>query len=237
MLCREGFPEESLILDGFGVLDAAEEAAEHALTPLLPGYPSRWRHSLGAFAPPALWQSGNPFPTAWFGIVGSREIPSQCRKAAIDVAQAAVNAGYGLVSGGAVGADQIASQVAEALGAPLLTIYPRGNLPTNDYGHHLCLAAPGEPFSAGLAMERNSLIYAASEATFVAHARFRTGGSWHGATDALRRGLTRVCVPSEVSEEGLLALSRLGATPLTSSSISGYLTAPPSSQRLFQLTG
>lgn len=47
--------------------------------------------------------------------------------------------------------------------------------------------APEEGFSRAAAMERNALIYAFGAGAVVAHARYREGGTWHGAIDALRR--------------------------------------------------
>jgi predicted Rossmann fold nucleotide-binding protein DprA/Smf involved in DNA uptake len=76
----------------------------------------------------------------------------------------------------------------------------------------LSVCGPEDLFSAASAMERNALIYAFGQATVVCHARFRVGGTWHGATDALRRRLGPVLVPSD-GEPAHRALIALGAIP------------------------
>lgn len=77
----------------------------------------------------------------------------------------------------------------------------------------LSVAGWGEPFRAALAMERNTLIYAACPWTVVVAARLKQGGTWTGATEALRRGLTTVLVGQDGSEAAR-ALVALGGVPL-----------------------
>jgi predicted Rossmann fold nucleotide-binding protein DprA/Smf involved in DNA uptake len=83
-------------------------------------------------------------------------------------------------------------------------------------------------------MERNTLVYALGEAAFVAHARYRQGGSWHGATDALRRRLTRVLVTAspwhgeaESARRSLLALGAQSIAEASPESVSDALEAVP----------
>jgi len=54
---------------------------------------------------------------------------------------------------------------------------------------YISVCSPNEPFSTARAMERNQLIYAFGDLTVVHSARFKTGGSWHGAIKALRQHL------------------------------------------------
>jgi hypothetical protein len=54
---------------------------------------------------------------------------------------------------------------------------------------YISVCSPNEPFSTARAMERNQLIYALGDLTVVHSARFKTGGSWHGAIKALRQHL------------------------------------------------
>jgi hypothetical protein len=63
-------------------------------------------------------------------------------------------------------------------------------------------------------MERNALIYAAADQTVVAHARFKVGGTWTGATDALRRRRTRLLIREDPTDPALRALICLGGRPL-----------------------
>lgn len=76
------------------------------------------------------------------------------------------------------------------------------------------LRAPFEEFSTSAAMERNRLIYAASEATLVVRARHREGGSWHGAITALRDRLCPVFIQEDPSSLAHRTLIALGAIPL-----------------------
>jgi hypothetical protein len=76
------------------------------------------------------------------------------------------------------------------------------------------LCSPCDAFSSSAAMERNRLIYAASEATLVVRARHRIGGSWHGAVTALRDRLCPVFVQEDRSSLAHRTLISLGAIPL-----------------------
>ena len=74
--------------------------------------------------------------------------------------------------------------------------------------------APDEPFSAGTAMERNTLVVAAADLAVVAHVRLKEGGTWFAATDALRRRTTPVAVRCTSDDPAARALIALGARPL-----------------------
>ena len=87
---------------------------------------------------------------------------------------------------------------------------------------------PSEPFSSGRAMERNSLIYAFGHTTIICSVRYRQGGSWQGAANALRANRpvvvadwtsTGVAATLEDQAKGTYAqaqrtLTNLGAHPL-----------------------
>ena len=82
---------------------------------------------------------------------------------------------------------------------------------------YISVCSPNEPFSTARAMERNQLIYAFGDLTIVHSARFKTGGSWHGAIKALRQhlpvavlcgsGNSAECGKSLTSKEGALGES------------------------------
>ena len=78
-------------------------------------------------------------------------------------------------------------------------------------------------FSAARALRRNHFIHALGETAFVAACTQGAGGSWSGAQDNLRRGLSRLCVPDDDSP-GSLALLADGATPVPTnmSSLADY---------------
>jgi predicted Rossmann fold nucleotide-binding protein DprA/Smf involved in DNA uptake len=180
-------------------------------------------------APPALWKQGDLAAEAWVGIVGSRMIGADEAAYAREIGREAARAGYGVVSGGAVGCDTFGARGAAEAGGSVVRLLPCGlDRSRSDEGAALALAAPGEPFSAALAMERNALIYAAAEGTVVVHARYRQGGTWHGAADALRRRLGPVLVRECRESAAHRALIALGARPLSSPAdlVSGLSASP-----------
>lgn len=89
-------------------------------------------------------------------------------------------------------------------------------------------------------MERNTLIYAASRITIVGQVRFREGGTWHGATAAMRRNLTTALVrkPGPYEDESVIrgakALVALGAIFLEDpGQLEDHVLAPSVDQGLF----
>ena len=62
-------------------------------------------------------------------------------------------------------------------------------------GGQICLVTPftpSAPFSVGNAMGRNKIIYGLSRCTIVVASDHETGGTWAGATEALKNGYGRV---------------------------------------------
>lgn len=170
-------------------------------------YPSGWRAS-GVAAPPALWRKPGavPLPSGapWVTLVGSRQITRAVRDFA-RAAGEAVAAGGGVVcSGGAVGVDRAAVLGARASEGATVELLPCGfdHAPASS-AERWSLVPPGEPFSTANAMERNLLLYAASSRSLVVHARYRAGGSWHGAVSALRHRLGPIFVREPAPGEAL----------------------------------
>jgi predicted Rossmann fold nucleotide-binding protein DprA/Smf involved in DNA uptake len=217
VLRENGLTEEATVLSTPGLLTWVEARASRVLTPMGVAYPEPWRRRLGDAAPPALWRRGDLPEGKLIGIVGSRDVGRPEATFARAVGHEAVKAGYGVVSGGALGCDTFGAKGARAEGGRVMRILPCGldRAPRADAGD-LALAPPGEPFSSALAMERNALIYAAAEATVVVHVRFRQGGTWHGAADALRRRLGPILVREMMEDRAYRALVALGARPLVS---------------------
>lgn len=189
-------------------------------------YPARWR-SRGGSAPPALWRKAGPASppvdaTSEIGcIVGSRDIARPVRSFAARAGEVVSEAGRLVLSGGAVGVDRAAVQAAMEAGGSAVELLACGfdhAIPSR--AERWSLAAPGEPFSTPLAMERNLLLYAAAERSLVVHARFRAGGSWHGAVAALRSRVGPIFVREAVDEAepdfsaAQHALVALGAQPI-----------------------
>lgn len=212
-----GFWVEAGLLEDAKLLRWAEDAAPHALTPLSDRYPQGWLASLGEASPPAVWVRGVPPIGDWVGAVGSREVGPRVAGFAREVGRQVVASGRALVSGGAQGCDTYAAQGALAAGGQVVRVLPAGfrHSPATD-AIDLSACAPDEPFSTGTAMERNALIYASATGTAIVHARFRQGGTWHGATDALRRKRSRLWVRRDAASQAHRALAALGAAEFES---------------------
>lgn len=142
---------------------------------------------------------------AWgtLSVVGSRVIEDAIRRFAAEVGAEARRLGLGIVSGGALGCDLSAELGAQKAGGHVLEILPFGVRHRKHFSADgvISVCGPDEPFCTANAMERNALIYAASPFAVVCHARFRQGGTWHGACDALRRRLCRVVVLDPMWQE------------------------------------
>jgi predicted Rossmann fold nucleotide-binding protein DprA/Smf involved in DNA uptake len=218
-LRRHGFDLEASLADDVKLVREAERLHHkcRVLSSLDSLYPVRWLERLGTGAPPALWWNGKPWnlvPSVT--IVGSRRIGKETESWTRKMGTAAVESGYLVVSGAAAGCD--ASAIQGALGAGGLTpsasvsILPCGiNTSASRDSALLSVCEPNAPFSAALAMERNTLLYACSEWAIVAHSQFRKGGTWAGCTDALRRRLCQIAVSNWSDEMATRALCALGA--------------------------
>lgn len=233
-LAKAGLAEAAWRLESPGALAFGEARAAECLTPAGPRYPRRWLEVLGSGAPPAVWFRGDLPAGPSVSVVGSRHLDPRARCLARAAGVLAMSEGWSLVSGGAVGADSAAALAALAAGGAgrVLEVLPFGlavSEPRLGAGQ-VSLSAPDEPFSTGRAMERNALVYAASSWTVVAHARFRQGGTWTGAADALRRRLGGVLVPGGTLGfgEASAALAALGAAEFGSvESLAWLWRVPP----------
>ena len=136
----------------------------------------------------------------------------------------------------------IPPQVAAASASPssvIVRILPRGLIPADagfggGRGVSLSLLPPGARFSRYAALERNALIYSMAEATVIVRSRFRSGGTWAGATEALRRRLGRVFIQEDQSDPAHCALRSLGASVYDPAcGIWAALLAPPAQRPLF----
>ncbi len=209
-LAEEGLWLEATTLGSPGLISLAESLLEsdQVLTCACAEYPGRWLDVLGASAPPALWKRGDMPVGPCYAIVGSRHISRPVAGFARRAAEAVVESGGIVVSGAAQGVDRAAAGGAET---SLIEILPHGlDFQSPRPGVVLSVAAPNEEFSTGLAMERNSLIYASSELSLVVALRLKEGGTWVGATNALRQRITSLLV-RDYDDPAVDALVALGA--------------------------
>ncbi len=183
--------ERQATLDVFLARAAAQGIVP--LTRLSPQFPARLRR---LEAPAVFFLRGELPEGPFLSLVGSRALLPENRRFAEEIGVLAAREGFTLVSGGANGADRAAQEACLAAGGQVLCIVPdeltrHRPAPRLTYcSEDGCTLA----FTNARALHRNHLIHALGERTFVAQCALRTGGTWAGTTDNLRRGLSPVFV-------------------------------------------
>ena len=180
-------------------LERLSERGIGVLTRIDREYPSRLLNSLKHVAPPVLFTAGRRGLLDRGGIaaVGSRNIDEGGQAFAREIGRKCALSSLPLISGGARGADVLAMQSAiEAGGAAVgvladsLERAVRGaDLREALENGNLALITPYSPsasFTVGAAMGRNKLIYALADYAVVVSSEVETGGTWRGATEALK---------------------------------------------------
>ncbi len=177
------------------------------LTPFDDAWPKRLSSRLGNVSPVVLHAAGplGLLSSTGLAIVGSRDVSERGAEVARAAARAAADLGFTTISGGARGVDQLAMQAAVEAGGASVGVLADSlersiRSPETQEAFEMgrgCLAtpyAPGARFTAGNAMGRNKIVYALSKATLVVATAEDKGGTWSGATEALRRTVGRVLV-------------------------------------------
>lgn len=191
------------------------------------GYPQRLLHKLGKGCPSLFYYAGDLalLEKKYLAVVGSRAIDDAGRRFVERVVKTAVDKGTGIVSGGAVGTDSIARDVALLHGGVCIEYLADGlaakaaGKECAEYiqaGRLLCLSAqkPDAAFRSAAALARNKYIWAQSAAGVVSRCDYRKGGSWQGAYNALRFAYAGVFVFNNKVSAGNQELIRLGACPV-----------------------
>lgn len=207
------------------------------------GYPQRLRKRLGESSPPILFGYGEQRHLQHGGvaIVGSRDASAEHLKLAEELGSAVSQAGYSVVSGGARGVDELAAQGAFLGKGTVIAVLADSllrNAGKKMYRDHLMskdltLLTPYSPetgFSAGNAMGRNRLIYCLADAAIAVSSAKGSGGTFAGASEALRRRWVPVwAVPSDDSSSGNPQLIEMGARslpPLSDLDVHNLRTVP-----------
>ena len=210
-------------------LERLEQSGIKSLTAFDEHYPREWLVRLGSKAPPLMHAAGavELLDSPSLGVVGSRDVSQAGGEIAKDLARTGARLGLPLVSGGARGVDQLAMDAAIETGGAVIGILadsllrklkrPEVRRAVHDGNTVMCTPyAPGAPFSAGNAMGRNKLIYAQAVLTVVIASDNGTGGTWSGASEALKRGFGSVAVWRGPGEgPGNAPLQEQGATPVS----------------------
>jgi predicted Rossmann fold nucleotide-binding protein DprA/Smf involved in DNA uptake len=197
----------------------------YPLTRADPDYPPHYHHRLKDSAPPVLFYAGEKVLLGQPGVavVGSRHLDIAGEECARFVGNACGLSGQILYSGGAKGVDSLSMDAAlEARGTAVGVLADSlekavRNRPAALRRLDLCLVTPYSPnagFSVGAAMGRNRLIYALADYAIVVASDAETGGTWAGATEALKHGWIPVFVleHGKMSEGNKLLLKK-GALP------------------------
>lgn len=180
-------------------LERLESLGIKVLTRTDTDYPQKYRQRLREAAPSVLFFAGEKALLGQPGIavVGSRHLDQAGQECASFVGNACGLSGLILYSGGAKGVDSISMKsaldargttvgvLAHSLEKEIRKPENRAALQRGD----LCLVTPYSPsagFSVGAAMGRNRLIYALADYAIVVASDFGKGGTWAGATEALK---------------------------------------------------
>ncbi len=211
-------------------LDRLEQSGIKTLTAFDQHYPRAWLDRLRSKAPPLVHAAGalDLLDAPGLGVVGSRDVSQAGGEVAREVARLAARRGLPLTSGGARGVDQLAMDAAFEAGGAVVGMLAESllrKLKSPDVRRAvyegstvMCTPySPNAPFSAGNAMGRNKLIYAQAALTVVVASDDGSGGTWSGATEALKNGYGLVAVWRGDGEgPGNESLERRGAIPVAS---------------------
>ena len=215
-------------------LSVAAELGIRPLTRISEGYPARLR-CLGESAPAVLFCRGNAalLNRPGVALVGSRELSPEGARFARRVGELAAAEGFVLISGNARGADQTAQNACLEAGGSVAAILPDGlqdHTPEGERIVYLCEWGWHLPMAAYRALERNRLIHAMGEKTFVAQSH-PSGGTWSGSEENLRRGWSPLFVHDDGSE-GCRTLISLGGVPVKPESLHSLRSLEPAWIRL-----
>jgi DNA processing protein len=198
-------------------------------------YPKRFIEELGPSAPALFYYAGNKalLRDKYIGFTGSRLKKINAEDEAITKAwaNASIQQGFGIVSGGASGIDSFSTQVAIQFKKPFIEwlsdslikrlqinaislSLQRGN------GLLISEAIPSAPFNVGFAMARNKYIYLTAEKVIAIKAEYtikgkeKTGGTWNGAIENLRSNYKKLYVVKDLNSKGNTELIELGGIPI-----------------------
>jgi len=194
-------------------------------------FPPNLRKKLGNKCPPMLYYCGDPCINQhrYVGYVGSRNVDDADKAWTEKMVKKNMENRYGVVSGGAKGIDQISTSYALRLGNYAIEFLPEGlekrirDRATLSYvlEGKLLLYSTTSPLVKGTrnsfvaaAMGRNKFIYTQSSGTVVVKSGLEKGGTWAGATEALKNNWCKVYVWDQKSYPGNQALIEMGGIGL-----------------------
>jgi predicted Rossmann fold nucleotide-binding protein DprA/Smf involved in DNA uptake len=191
-------------------------------------YPAKLRETLKHQAPTVLFGAGeiDLLKRGGVGVVGSRNIDEAGTLFAKEAGRKIAEAGLPVISGGARGTDRLAMEGAlaaegfaiGALADSLEATIRKGDVREFVVNGRLALLTPYSPtagFSVGAAMGRNKVIYGLADFAIVVSSDYQTGGTWAGASEALKASWCPVFVRESANvPKGNRELGKLGAVSL-----------------------
>lgn len=180
-----------------------------------PDYPDRLHKGLAMEAPGSLWTIGDRelLKKPGVSLVGSRDLREENRRFAQAVGKQAALQGYVLISGNARGADRVAQESCLNHGGSVIKVVADAlekHLPKENV-LYVAEEAFDAPFSAARALNRNRVIHALGQMTFVAQCALGKGGTWDGTVKNLRCNYGPVLCYDDGSSASC-ELAQMGAT-------------------------
>lgn len=188
-------------------------------------YPAMLKLKLKQSCPPLFYCFGNSdiLKKECAGFVGSRNIDYDDIRFTEMTVDKINSLGYSVVSGGARGTDSVAEMrsiennnfVVEYIPDSLM----KKTVAKNKFFNYIIIlseAAPDAEFTTVSAMTRNRYIYAHSLGTVAVKSDYRKGGTWYGASDCIRHGISPVFCRN-LNIRGNEGLINLGAVPIDES--------------------
>jgi predicted Rossmann fold nucleotide-binding protein DprA/Smf involved in DNA uptake len=227
-LRKDNFNQEALYLSNEASLESAQTQLQQGafITIACECYPKILVKNLGDSAPPIIWISdpclrqlqpwnnNDGSERTCIAAVGCRTPLSIGLAIAKGVGQWTAKNGHLAISGGAVGCDTSFGNAAFGAGNEVIHILPHGlqGIPKDLWGYAISVCPPAEAFSRARAMERNNLIYSFAHIAVVCSVRYRQGGSWLGASTAVRNNRPIVVADWTSTGAGQLIESQAGGT-------------------------
>lgn len=190
-------------------------------------YPARYKHYLGQASPALLYGVGEAalMNAGGLAIVGSRDASEEDLDFSRRVAATCARQNVAVISGAAKGVDSEAMMASADAGGRSVGVLAEGLARTAVASRYhdaivdgrLSLISAYEPEARWFpyaAMERNKLVYGLAEAGLVVASSAGEGGTWAGATEALRHGRITVYVKATGSlAPGNAKLLKMGGKP------------------------
>jgi len=229
-LPNNAFLAEDLLSQGFDIIPLSN-----------PRYPAALKENLKLkHAPPLLYIKGNTelLQEHAVAVVGSRDAAEISLRFTDAVAKKASKKGQVVVSGFAKGVDRQALDSALQRGGKSIIVLPQGIMTfssgINTYYKHivrgdvlvLSTFHPKAPWSVGLAMARNPIIYGLAREIYVAQSSNK-GGTWEGVRDGLAKGRTLyVRIPEDGEKNANKLLIEKGAVGVDGTGTPVYPKGP-----------